>query len=420
MTYLYPFQRERYAHNWSRTLARKETLKTEIVKNGYALPPKRVPKSRRWMGTGGIVNKDCEFVPLSAMDDADNRHMMGLSYRFDKNNCPKLEGEYIYLGLFIKHWGHFIIDSATRLYCALDNPQAKCFFLLMLDQDVTLYPEQVLRAFALLGIRDRIIIINKPTQIETIIIPEQSYIRQTYYSDQYIATFDSMSANIQPTRSCAPDKVFFSRAKFNGLRRCEAGYEILDALFAAAAYTIVYPEFESLDNQIFYLNNCKSFAATAGSLIHNLMFARQAPHTAIVNKSSYINLNDMDTCKIKDVAPQYLDFYIAKYPTHNYWGPFFFFPNEIMQKYIVNCGIAAKWEAFINPESCLHLFYDYNVLYNELWPNPHLEHVTDAFALSWKHHHPALLLDWANKYARYEHRSYLAALGRKTGAAPEI
>lgn len=318
LKYVYPFQRNRFITLWKRQLSIRDNLQYEEISNGYALPPIRHRKSSRWMGYGGIVDSDGNFVPLSAMYGENGIQSMGMSYTFDKNQCRKLSGEYVYLGFFIKHWGHFIIDSSTRLYFAIRNPNLKCFFILRKDLGIDPFPPQIERALILAEIRDRIIFINEPTQIEKIIIPEQSYVSQSYYSSEYLDTFNLMSRNVKPSNEIPYKKVFFSRSNFNKYRKCEIGNEIIDELFSNDEYKIVYPESASLDNQIFYLNCCDEWGTISGSLVHNLMFTINPPKTKIVNKSSYINIEDMDTCKIKKVIPQYLDFSISRSPTHHY------------------------------------------------------------------------------------------------------
>lgn len=406
LTYVYPFQRERFIEHWSKPLPMRDNLKSITITNGYALPVIRHGKSSRWMGYGGIVDKEGRFVPMSAMHGENGVQSMGLSYSFQKDSCKKLSGEYIYLGFFIKHWGHFIIDSSTRLYFALKNPDLKCFFILREGQNIEPFPHQIDRALELAGLRDRIMFISEPTQIEEIIVPEQSYVSQSHYSQEYIDTFNVIANNIEPTHAKAFSKVFFSRSNFNKYRRCEIGDELLDELFSGEGYEIIYPELESLDNQIFFLNSCKEWSTVAGSLVHNLMFAISPPATKIVSKSSYINLEDMDTCKIKGVLPQYLDFYISRSPTHHYWGPFMFFPNHHMRSYINSNKVADGCNNLLDLDKHKYLFRNYNVRFNELWPNQHVNFEADQNPLAPNYFHPELVLDWSRHYARMEHDSY--------------
>lgn len=403
LSFIYPFQSDRLIFHWNKPLPLRENLKFQAVRDGYALPVERKGRSSRWMGYGGIADSSKRFVPASAMLGENGKQSMGLTYTFDSNTCPKLQGEYIYLGFFIKHWGHFIIDSSTRLYFAIANPDIKCFFILRRGQNPDPFPAQIERALELAGLRQRIIFINQPTHIENIIVPDQAYVSQTYYSQEYINTFNAMINCIKPSQIAPAEKIFFSRTKFNEFRKCEIGGELIDKLFANDGYTIINPEFESLDNQIFYLNSCKKWGAVAGSLIHNLMFSLTPPETKIVNKSSYINLEDMDTCKIKGVTPQYLDFYVSRLPTHHYWGPFMFFPNENMINYINSKMLANKCADLLDLESHKGLFHDFKITYDRLWPNQHVNIEADAEKLARNYFHPDLVLNWEKNFNKLEH-----------------
>lgn len=407
LTHVYPFQRDRFLVHWRKLLPIRDNLQFQTIMNGYALPPIRHSKSARWMGYGGIADIDGRFVPMSAMHGENGSQSMGLVYSFEKGNCQRLSGEYLYLGFFIKHWGHFIIDSSTRLYFALKNPDIKCFFILRKGQNIDPFPPQINRALELMGVRDRITFINEPTQIERIIVPEQSYVSQSYYSQEYINTFNVMSNNINPTCVTSSPKIFFSRSNFNKYRKCEIGNELLDELFTSDGYKIIYPELESLDNQIFYLNCCREWATVAGSLVHNLMLAMVPPKTKIVNKSSYINLEDMDTCKIKGILPKYLDFYISRSPTHHYWGPFIFFPNHNMLLYIKTHMRSDKHMDLLDTDKYKYLIRSFNSLFHELWPNPYVDFEMDSDPLSPNYFHPDLVLDWAKHYSSMEYDSYL-------------
>ena len=92
LKYVYPFQRDRFVAYWRRQLPVRENLQYEEIMNGYALPAIRHGKSSRWMGYGGIVDNDGNFVQLSAMCGENGSQSMGMPYTFDKNNCIKLSG----------------------------------------------------------------------------------------------------------------------------------------------------------------------------------------------------------------------------------------------------------------------------------------------------------------------------------------
>ena len=62
-------------------------------------------------GRGGVVNGDGKYIEISSMPQ---EAIMEKGYELEREPEEKVTGVAIYLGYFIKQWGHFIVDFLER------------------------------------------------------------------------------------------------------------------------------------------------------------------------------------------------------------------------------------------------------------------------------------------------------------------
>ncbi len=204
MDYVHSFQRNRFEFFLGSKFEYVDRLSFISVKDGYILPF----KNSGWPAKGGVLSKSMQFQVESSMKRHKDCATMGGAYDFDKNKIEYKKGTYIYLGHIVRHWGHFLIDSITRLYFAYEHQDLKCIFIWELDDTYFKFSPQQIRFFELSGVDPkRIEFIYQPVQCEEILIPEQAYISNFYYSKQYLDMFARAADAIEPTITNTPKKV---------------------------------------------------------------------------------------------------------------------------------------------------------------------------------------------------------------------
>lgn len=405
--FIFERHKERYNRFWNKNLKLRNDLNWLKVDNCYALPP--IAKENPF-GVGGILSSALEEVKESHMYNSGANIMMRGSYPIDQRNAKVLHGEFIYLGFIFNHLGHFIVDFSTRLYFAQQHPDMNCVFLVSSgSENFSLIPP-LHRFIELSGINpNKITFISQVCKIESLIIPEQSYIASSYYSCEYLDTFNVVANSIEPNANKAFDKVFFSRTKHNSSYKKEIGSDLLDNIFAACGYTIIYPEIETLDNQIYYLRNAKQFAAVSGSIFHSMMFAQnQDIEVFVVNKAPYVNTLVMESLKFANLVPMYLDFYAYKYPTNLGKGPFIFLFNDIMLAFIKKYNVTITKELALSITRVKENIITYGELYSKRYPDPRWKRDINTNPDLPQYYDPELLIDWLNKYSRYETQDFNA------------
>lgn len=342
--YLYDCQKSEYVRIHERVkLEYKENLNIKIVPDAYILP---IRKSKKLVGDGGICDKDFNPVRESFLSRG-AVCLMGGQYDISDETPKYLDEELVYLGDFCEHWGHFLIEHINRLWYAMKHPEKRCFFLLRppYAKNMSFHlPYVYKRLLELSGINlDNIFFVSEIYKAKCVIIPELSYEVYKYYSSEFLSTLNTIVSNINPTAIESYSKIYFSRTMYKKAQNYEFGLEMIDDIFETDGYKIIYPERDTLDNQIFYINNADDIALISGTLAHNLLFRmRPLDRLYIVNKTFLINSAIIDTLQIRDLQPVYLDFYACKYPVNLGWGPFLIVYNDICKKFITDNSIKIK------------------------------------------------------------------------------
>lgn len=261
------------------------------------------------------------------------------SYQIDE--IEKRDEKIVYCGLFIKHWGHFLVEVVSRLWYFLEHDDGISKYVFVVEENKT---EKIsgnyLRFFQLFGIADRIEIINRPVCFKTVVVPELGYSRMRYYSNQYKNIFETVAKNaiaLNPAINKA-DKIYFSRGHFRKAIGSEIGNDLLEHYFRLNGFTILYPEELTLEEMICYIRNADVCATPSGTLPHNYLFAQDNKKTIVVERMTLINEMQVDVDRIKDLDLTYIDGHWLIYPGVSGGGPFCYGYTKEFRKFTNDCN----------------------------------------------------------------------------------
>lgn len=331
----------------SERIDKRDDLKIMEFDNAYILPLKNQPN--HLMGCGGVVDENMDYVDESAIlsragvisypqkEDRVFESYVNHGYEFDRENADYIDEEVVYLGFINNHWGHFIVDFATRLWIVnrYEDRDMKYVFFIKENQKLDLHPN-ILRFLELMGLNnENTIFLNEISRFRKVIVPECSYQTNSYFSDSYLDTFDFVASKIQVTGKTY-DKVYFSRLHYPSAQKKEIGEESIENLFKSNGYKVIYPEEQSLDEQIEIIRNAKEIAAISGSLTHNMLFAQNGKKLTIINKAYIKNIVQRDINIIKELDVTYIDAFEARMPVTMGVGPFLLSYNNHLSKYALD------------------------------------------------------------------------------------
>ncbi|MBR0424033.1 glycosyltransferase family 61 protein [Candidatus Saccharibacteria bacterium] len=345
----------------ARDFLRSDKLQVITIKNGLILPAHE-NSSKLW-ADGGVIDEKGNFVELSG-----NGYIFGGKYDYDEAEVKYVDEEVVFFGPFIKHWGHFICDQIGRLWYIKNNPQkykiAYCGW--NWRQGPGDLDGNYLELLELLGCKkSQFKNIQKPTRFKKIIIPELSFSGGNYYTKEFEELIDAIIKNVSLNKQKCPSKIYFSRTKFSNDK--ERGEEKIEKIFAKNGYQIMRPENLTVKEQIAYFNQADKVAMVAGSISHNLMFARNKNLEAtILNKFRLTNnyqlvIDDMTKAKLT-----YIDCFKSIRQVLFGMGPFLLAPTKYLKIFLRDYSYQSTNE----PSITLSDLYWYFKRYHEIYKDP--------------------------------------------------
>ena len=303
-------------------LSFRKNLKVIKAENAIILPLRSVQKDCFLFGRGGVVDRTGKYVELSGIE----RRVYG-AYNFQ--DYDQREETVVYCGYLVNHWGHFLIEAVARLWYYLQNDTEVDRYVFFIEENADRkingnYAEFLM----LLGIWDKVDIINKPTKYKKVIVPELGYYRRpilgekwdAWYSPQYLNIFRTVVQNALKTsaeecNAYTSKKVFLSRSRLKKAKHREFYLDSLDEFFSANCYTVIYPEAMSLGEMILLLQNAETVASTSGSLPHNVLFCKPGTEVVLAERLPINNEIQTDINEMMDLKVTYVDVCFSIYPT---------------------------------------------------------------------------------------------------------
>ncbi len=305
-------------------------LKVEIIPNATILPVKKMAQDSLLFGRGGVVDEDNNYISLSSIPNRIDK-----AYDFAAPS-ETIDKKVVYLGYLVNHWGHYLVEGVSRLWYFLKNDPTIDKYIFTVEEYRECSVNGNYREFlSLLGILDKVEIINKPARYKEVVVPQRSYARRDYYSEEYKRTFDAVAEEAMERAGefDTYDSVFFSRGHFKKAKIYEIGGELLDSYFSNNGYKLVYPETISLTEMIVLIRSAKQCACASGSIAHNMLFGYDEQQLTIVERVSVLNVDQTDVDCIRDLNVTYIDGHYTIYPVSMGGGPCFFAFNRQFRKY---------------------------------------------------------------------------------------
>ncbi len=342
------------------------------VENGILLPQKA---GELIWGQGGCLRADGTFVEESGISGA-----FGGRYEYGEAD-DYCDEAVIYIPIIPNHWGHFLIDTVSRLYILSDKTyykkDKKIFYCSWRFEGGKL-TGNYLRFFQLLGINEKsLIAVQKPVRVRKIIIPKAALSYSGIRSCKYMIPAKRIVKNVIDSGICdslkAYERIYFTRTRLASSKKKEIGEEELEWLIANNGFQVMSPEKMSLEEQIYYIYHCKVMAGLSGTIPHNIIFAGNGMELVILNRTCMPNPPQFLLNRIcKGVKVTYVDAYhkvTVKHPSDYGSGPFWIGVNKNVRRFCKDYGMAADRERkhchFKNALKYYSLLFYYRVSRNQ-------------------------------------------------------
>ena len=314
-------------------------MRMERVENGVILPQKEITEPVPMWGLGGVCDKDNTFVELSYYDGNWATH--GGGYAFEEEEY--IDEPAIYLGVFFKHWGHFLIDLVGRAWYFVNRDVSQYKIAYLGEEEIG---GNFLEFFELLGIKqEQFICITKPTRFCEVVVPEYSASSCKWYSEEYLSIFTAIAEQVERENIdfVVPEKVYFSRLAFGKAKSSEVGEEYIARWLEVNGYEAVSPEKLSLRQQVQIWNKAKSIACLDGTIPLNLNFSKNKDlQLLVMHKTHLEHLNLEMSLLMRPCDVTLIDAYwepFKKYPKSIGSGPFLLCISEDVLTYNLQNGM---------------------------------------------------------------------------------
>jgi FkbM family methyltransferase len=224
----------------------------------------------------GVLHADGRYCPQGALW----RNGRALTTAPERPHCdlPMREGTWLWGGVLWKHFGHFLVESTSRLW-ALDQIDTNIDGILFIPKrprkggDVAGFQQDFVN---LMGCDKPVVSLDGPCRVERLIVPGQGFglhglITGTQgYRDAIARRF---ACDINPE---GPDRLYISRSKLPPGRGNLIGERALEEALSAQGYTIFHPEKHDLRSQVAVYKAARQIIAAEGSALHLLAMVLQA------------------------------------------------------------------------------------------------------------------------------------------------
>lgn len=264
----------------------------QVINNGFILPLKR---ETTVTFLGGVVDSSKKFVAgLMRHHDKPNWNPNCIkSYEFD--DFLTSDDSVIFGGVIIPQFGHFLIDSLSRIWFVVKNKDALQKYKIIFTLVGSTIPSYIYETLELLGIKqEQVVFIKTVTKFKEIIIPDQSGYTGHYIHKEFLTIYEEMLSNsLKVFKGETYKKIFLSRAK------CKTGYKLIGEEFFSEFYSnhgfkVIYTDEMSMIEKVALIGSADEIVTTCGTISLYSLFVRNDCKVTLLGR----NYNDVPNCQI--------------------------------------------------------------------------------------------------------------------------
>lgn len=268
------------AQQWTRlfqnNFINRSPLGVKEICNGYILPTICLNK-RQGFYAGGVVDSKMEHVASFKRHRSRKYHYCcEESYNFNPDSAETCNESVIFGGFLVNHFGHFMLEAFSRLWYIVNHPSSpyKYKIVFCTINGISSWYRNFLE---LAGIPlDRVVFIDKITNFQKIIIPDESIMSWDYIHFEFFLPYEYMISNARKICNGHEkySKIYLSKSSYSAGCKC-VGEEYFEKFFRNKGFKILYPETLSITEMVYLVSNAKEIVTTLGTLSHYFLFANE-------------------------------------------------------------------------------------------------------------------------------------------------
>lgn len=223
----------------------------------------------------GVFDRDGRFCGISRTRISENR-LTDIPALPSPMPADRLSGRYLFAGIGRHHFGHFLMETASRIW-ALDGREGLFDGLVILpvpDIDFAAVLRRRMRLFFdLMGCDMAIHLIETPMRIDMLYVPTQGF-GHLHWAVGHEAFRRFVRHRIAMTcPAVGPEKVYVSRSKLKYAYQSIDQEERIERLMESAGYSLFHPERHDMRTQCQVYRAARVIVGGDGSAFHLAPFA---------------------------------------------------------------------------------------------------------------------------------------------------
>ena len=181
-----------------------------------------------------------------------------------RQEAEPLEGEYLFGGYLFRHYGHFLIETLSRLYAIRQWPPLPILFS-STHREIMPWQRDV---FKLLGLRNEIVKLERPALVRQLVMSAPGFVLPDAASAAQVAALGRM-----PAPPLTERKIWLARSSHIGgglLNEKE-----LHPLLQQRGWDIVHPQYLPIRKQVALIASSARVAGLDGSAFHTVLLAER-------------------------------------------------------------------------------------------------------------------------------------------------
>ena len=242
---------------------REDALRHVVVENGYVVPVDPSLISFVMDAGGRVITASQTTRYKDPVDKGQSRRFLR---RFGKDNARDDDRTCVFLGPVICHYGHFLLESLSRLWYT--PPQdAVLVFAASPNIEVRNY---MMAYWSNAGLElSQVEFVTSPTRFRRVIVPEAAFRVGRYAHIGMREVYQRITRNVCREPRAARERIYLSRSRWENTRN----ENDLEAALSAQGFRVVHPQDLSIEEQIEMISGASEIVGRWGSAMHNVVFA---------------------------------------------------------------------------------------------------------------------------------------------------
>jgi hypothetical protein len=251
----------------------------DCLKGAIVVPPPKGDKNRPVIRSG-VLTADGDYVTRAITFRGPGPITIEPAMP-DDAAIKTLSGTYMYAGPMFGHFGHFLVESISRLW-ALTQLEGKIdgiVFSPKFQNNPQKMAENFRPILKVLGVDVPVILVDEPTRIDTLYLPQQGFgmFQMIEGAPEFRAFVQDRCGASIPAQGA--EKIYLSRSALPPARGGMLGEKRLEALLKAEGYVIYHPQKHSFDEQVAAYKAARKIISVDGSPLHLLALVGDAGQT---------------------------------------------------------------------------------------------------------------------------------------------